>query len=111
TGQAFDPVMVANLSGATRIATGSSHTCAIVAGGAVECWGADNAGQLGDGSDSNESVPVPVGTLSGVTDLATESDFTCALEQSGAVYCWGYNNEGELGQGGTSYDSTTPQHV
>ncbi|MEC7261564.1 MAG: RCC1 domain-containing protein, partial [Candidatus Thermoplasmatota archaeon] len=31
------------------LATGSSHTCAILENGSAMCWGLDNYGQLGDG--------------------------------------------------------------
>jgi alpha-tubulin suppressor-like RCC1 family protein len=38
---------------ATKIALGSYHTCAIVTGGDVKCWGNNEKGQLG-----NASMPV-----------------------------------------------------
>ena len=34
------------------LATGNSHTCAILENGSAMCWGLDNYGQLGDGGDA-----------------------------------------------------------
>src|SRR5215831_18983633 len=49
-----------------QIATGNT-TCAIVAGGAVDCWGYNQFGELGDGSTIESHVPVAVTGLTGVT--------------------------------------------
>ncbi len=54
------PVAVMALTGVRTIAAGSSHTCAIVEGGAAFCWGDDDAGQLGDEGSGSQSVPVEV---------------------------------------------------
>lgn len=61
--------------------------CALLTDGTVACWGANNAGQLGnpaiDTSDSPVAVRVP--GLSGITAI----DRTCAVDGDGAVWCWG----------------------
>jgi alpha-tubulin suppressor-like RCC1 family protein len=43
----YAPVQVPNLAGVIRITAGSNHFCVGLQGGAVECWGANNLGQLG----------------------------------------------------------------
>ncbi len=55
-----------NLSGnsAIAIALGESHTCAIVTGGTLKCWGYNVYGQLGIGSSSTQYSPQNV--LSGM---------------------------------------------
>ena len=48
------------LSGASQIATGQAHSCALVAGGTVKCWGWNYYGQLGDGTTTDRWTPVSV---------------------------------------------------
>lgn len=54
------PMAVAGLgTGVQQIHAGRHHACALTeAGAAVKCWGANNAGQLGDGSTENRLTPV-----------------------------------------------------
>lgn len=99
-------------SGATSVAAGSLHTCAVVSGN-VWCWGKGDYGQLGNGLKSNSSVPVQVkdpsgsGFLSGVKAVYAGGDSTCAIVQNGPTYCWGNNASGNLGIGSTSPNSSS----
>jgi alpha-tubulin suppressor-like RCC1 family protein len=52
------PMPVA-LAGVTQLAGGGAHTCAITSAGALDCWGSDSNGQLGDDVGGN-AIPVPV---------------------------------------------------
>ena len=52
--------LVVDVSGATQIAAGQNHSCAVVAGGAMKCWGYNDIGQLGNGTTNNSNVPVRV---------------------------------------------------
>ncbi len=95
------PVAVQGLPGpVTEVAAGGYHTCALLADGAVSCWGQNRWGQLGDGTRTSRSMAGPVAGLAGpARSLAVGAAYTCALLRSGAVQCWGSNEMGELGQG------------
>jgi alpha-tubulin suppressor-like RCC1 family protein len=55
------PVRVQGVTaGATCISGGAAHTCAVVAGGGVQCWGWNVCGQLGNGTQSDSPTAAPV---------------------------------------------------
>ena len=74
-------------SGVISIAAANYHTCVVVAGGTVKCWGWNNTYGLGDGTNNNSAVPVTVTELSGATSLALGDWFSCALLHNGSVEC------------------------
>lgn len=96
---------------ATAVAAGSAHTCALLDGGAVKCWGSNQHGQLGQGDtltrgdNSGEMGPsllaVDLGADAVAVAITAGGDFNCALLASGAVKCWGRNHNGQLGLGST----------
>jgi len=88
-------------AGATSIAVGSEHACAVLEGGKAVCWGHNWNGKLGDGTNDSASAPVAVRGLSEARAIATGDQFTCALLVGGTVACWGYNVDGQLGNGTT----------
>jgi alpha-tubulin suppressor-like RCC1 family protein len=95
------------LRGATSIALGEYHSCALVEGGKVSCWGGDVDGALGDGpSDSalyaGEVVLVGGAPLTGARHVALGSTHGCALVENGEVRCWGSNFLLQLGDGTTT---------
>ncbi|HEX2735441.1 MAG TPA: hypothetical protein VHM70_27760 [Polyangiaceae bacterium] len=101
------------VTGATSVAVGDSFACALVSGGAVRCWGTDNAGQLGDGV-SGSSVAAPGVLVPGVTNavsITATLSFACAVLSSGQVKCWGSNSSGQIGVGTMSDTLYTPTVV
>lgn len=90
------PVNVTGITGATAVAAGALHACAIVANGAVRCWGKGDVGQLGNMARNQSSVPVNVMGVTGATAISAGLEHTCAVV-GGAARCWGGNAYGELG--------------
>jgi alpha-tubulin suppressor-like RCC1 family protein len=111
TARSSTPVAVSGLEGGVRAIDvgGEAHGCALTRGGALECWGYNGYGQLGDGTTTDRVVPVDVvGLAMGVRSIAAGGyGHTCALTRAGEVECWGRNSSGQLGDGTTS-DRHTP---
>ncbi len=62
--QSAVPVDVVGLArGTAEIGGCSTHTCARMSNGAVKCWGGNDGGELGDGTDAGSAVPVDVVSL------------------------------------------------
>jgi alpha-tubulin suppressor-like RCC1 family protein len=91
------PVAVTGISDAIAIAAAGEHTCAQLADHTLRCWGANGAGQLGNGTLSSEYTaniaPTPV---TGIIDAAAFAP-TCAIGSDHTVKCWGANRYGQLG--------------
>jgi alpha-tubulin suppressor-like RCC1 family protein len=96
---------------AVALAVGDKHTCVVLEGGAVRCWGnADefgdhhggrlgygNAEDIGDNETPASACDVDVGQPA--VAVAAGAFQTCALLVGGAVRCWGYAGHGALGYG------------
>ena len=97
-GGATAPVTVAGTAGATAIAVGDRHACAVVPGGVVKCWGANANGQLGNGTTTSSGTPVLVTGVGSVLHLSAGRNHTCA-QSAAQISCWGLNSSGQLGDG------------
>jgi alpha-tubulin suppressor-like RCC1 family protein len=114
TAGVLPPVAVSGITNATAIAVGGGHAvgssaCAILANGAVRCWGFNRVGELGDGTTTSSSVPVAVRGLIDPTAISVGEDGTVctAVAAEATVFCWGSDTGGQLGTGATT-NSTVP---
>lgn len=97
------------------VAAGSYHSLALTSDGLLFAWGSNAAGELGNNSTTNSSVPTPVdmtGVLAGKTIVQIAAGQSCSavLDSNGKVYAWGSNTNGRLGDG-TTTDSHVPVAV
>lgn len=92
-------VAVSGIAGATDVAAHSEHACAVLTGGAVRCWGRNDFGQIGDGSQTHRATPVAVVGLPAAVAVTTSSSHSCAIlaEANRRIVCWGANDFGQLG--------------
>ena len=97
--------------GGTAVDVGAFHSCALLQDGTVSCWGANESGQLGDGTVTNASTPVTVAGISGAVAISGGGFHTCARFPDSTLQCWGRNNAGQLGPAVTGERSLTPMPV
>ena len=92
---------------AVVLAAGGAHTCGLTGAGTAYCWGFNDDGQLGNGTNtgpdscSGYSCSTTAITVSGgLSFRALAAGYhTCGLTSAGTAYCWGQNDEGQLGVG------------
>ncbi|HEX6274209.1 MAG TPA: hypothetical protein VFZ53_14310, partial [Polyangiaceae bacterium] len=98
------------------VATGFAHTCAVITGNRVRCWGNGYAGRLGYGNTrtiGDDETPASAGDVDvggPVRALVAGAVHTCALLMDRTVRCWGSGETGVLGYGNTQTigDDETP---
>ena len=111
------PVKVSGITDAIAIAVGSYSACAVIEGGGLECWGRNDTGTLGDGTDTGpekcgidsiacSAAPVSVSGISSAVRVTVGGGHACTILSSGGVKCWGWNLNGQLGDGTTLLRST-----
>lgn len=92
------------------ISSGAKHNCASRRDGMVLCWGNNDQGQSGVGTQRSDwctsfycvITPTRVATdINGAafasTRVSAGQNHSCALDAAGAVFCWGYNFNGQTG--------------
>jgi uncharacterized protein (TIGR02145 family) len=100
-----------SMSSDTDLSTGGNHSCVLLPSGKIKCWGYNDAGQLGNGTITQQNAPVFVsGIHNAVQVYAGYNNTTCAVLSTGEVKCWGNNQYGQLGNGNTT-NSSTPVSV
>jgi alpha-tubulin suppressor-like RCC1 family protein len=84
---------------AATIGAGYDFSCALRSDGKAFCWGRNQYGQLGDGTQTMSTTPVAVSGGHTFEQLAVGDLTACGITADGSVYCWGSNARGQLGDG------------
>lgn len=91
------PRAIAGLEQTTDLAATGDFACALLAGGAVSCWGENDHGQLGDGTVTGRPTPAVV-ALPAASQVIATANHACAIA-AGSVLCWGRGDHGQIGNG------------
>ena len=117
----------------STVDAGETHACGLTTSGAAYCWGANGAGQLGNGTadfpigqplDNTKThrwpEPVVGGHVFSTIDAGgalvssmlefTYRSHTCGVTPGAVALCWGVNWFGQLGDGSTT-DRVVPTPV
>jgi alpha-tubulin suppressor-like RCC1 family protein len=104
------PAAIAGTRRFDHVNAGLDHTCGVTLAGRGFCWGANTAGQLGDGTTANRLTPVPVAGGLTLAQVSAGQHHTCGVITEDHIFCWGDNTYGQLGDGSTT-GSPTPVAV
>jgi alpha-tubulin suppressor-like RCC1 family protein len=110
-----DPIDLGSGRNAKAIVTGNSHTCVMLDNSSTKCWGLNDKGQLGIGSNSGSNLKmgdgsgemgdsllsIDLGTGKTARAISAGDSHTCAILDNSSIKCWGRNISGELGIGDT----------
>ena len=88
-GKAVAKTTVSVTPGPIQLSAGSESTCALLSSGHIDCWGQNQDGQLGTGSETGSNTPAVVKKIGTAVQVAAGEDHTCALLSNGSVECWG----------------------
>jgi alpha-tubulin suppressor-like RCC1 family protein len=81
------------------VSVGGAHIAALKKDGTLWTWGANQHGQLGDGTTVPRSEPVQVGKDRDWVSVSAGGNHTAALKKDGTLWTWGWNMCGQLGIG------------
>lgn len=98
---------------AKSIATGYSHTCALLDNDTVKCWGVGGLHGYNDTTQRNapDLNAIDLGVGRTAASMVVGYHHSCALLDNGTVKCWGRNTEGQLGLGDSTNRSAPTANV
>jgi alpha-tubulin suppressor-like RCC1 family protein len=84
------PTPVEGVEDVADVSFGAEHACIRTQKTATAlCWGANNFGQLGDGTTVSRWQAKPVPLPGTIRSIRAGSNRSCAILTTGDVYCWG----------------------
>jgi alpha-tubulin suppressor-like RCC1 family protein len=97
------PVRVAGTRRYRHVAAGGKSACGVTMGRVAICWGANNRGQLGNGTTVGSQEPVRVTAPDLLWRQVTVGyEHACGITTDDRARCWGVNEIGQLGDGTTT---------
>lgn len=113
---------IPGLDNVVDIGMGKWGGCAVIDGGEVDCWGANNEGQLGQGDTSGpttcayqdfacSTTPIKVQGLPDGVDSVGGGDLFFCTTAVGEVQCWGDNASHQMGLDSSGLCSCEPAPV
>jgi YD repeat-containing protein len=97
------PVQVIGITNPLTVTGGGFFSLALMPDHTLQAWGANEYGELGDGSTTDRSAPVHVSSvLSNVVQVSAGWKHAVALTSDGKAWTWGDNTYGQIGNGITS---------
>jgi alpha-tubulin suppressor-like RCC1 family protein len=91
------PTRVALTDPVKSVSAGMMHACALHTNGTVSCWGNNELGALGNGTNAAAPAPVKVSGLSDAVAITVGAGHSCALRRDRTVSCWGNAKAGQTG--------------
>jgi alpha-tubulin suppressor-like RCC1 family protein len=95
------------LGGVTSVAAGEHHSLALTSLGNVYAWGANDHGQVGDGTNTQRTQPTLTDASNGARQIAAGEVSSFAITSAGTLQAWGGDAASQLGDG-TTTDSLVP---
>lgn len=100
------------LTDVVSVSAGFEHTCALVKGGTIYCWGRNQWGQIGyNATNTPFDRAVRFTDIDDAVAVDAGKDFTCVVRANNAVSCWGRNNTAQLGGGFSTTYNVNPLSV
>ena len=81
---------------------GVNHTVVVHTDGSLWAWGDNSAGELGDGTITNETTPERIVAGTNWQSVAPGSVPPSRSARNGTLWAWGTNGYGQLGDGATT---------
>ena len=97
------PIQVGTATDWAMVSAGWGHTLAIKKDGSLWAWGANNMGQLGDGTTTFKSSPIQIGSAKDWKTVSSGNQASSmAIKADGSLWAWGYGGYAALGLGDTA---------
>lgn len=95
---------IAGIDNAVMVAAGYKHNLVLTKDSSVWAFGANDQGQLGNGTSSVSSIPVSVdfsaaNDIGHIVQVVASANSSYALDDKGQVWGWGSNAYANLGKG------------